>query len=51
MDGVSKIDTGFNMNTQMTIAGTISEFSLQRSNETNGARTDFTFIVKTDIPI
>ena len=39
------------MNTQMTIAGTISEFSILRANETNGARTDFNFTVKTDIPI
>jgi hypothetical protein len=50
-DGVSIIDEGFNKNVVMNIAGVITEFILERQSTVNGFVNDYTFTVKTDIPL
>jgi hypothetical protein len=50
-DGVSLIDSGFKKNVKMTNAGMITEFEFTRQSEMNGAKNEFTFSIKTDIPI
>lgn len=42
-DGLSTIDSGFNVNTAMTVAGAITSFKVESLNKTNGATTTYLF--------
>ena len=48
-DGLSTIDTGFNVNTAMTIAGSITTFQVTNLNQTNGATTTYMFKLESEV--
>jgi hypothetical protein len=50
-DGLSTIDTGFNVNTAMTVAGAITKFQVGNLNQTNGAITTYTFHLDSIVPM
>lgn len=50
-DGLAAIDTGFNVNTAMTVAGAIPKFQVGNLNQTNGATTTYTFQLDSIVPM
>lgn len=51
MDGVSKIDIGYNQNVATSIASDITKFTVARQNTTNGALNTYSFSLSTDAPL
>ena len=50
-DGISEIDSGFNINTQMLDLAPITNFSVKPSNETNGGISDVTISITTQVKL
>lgn len=50
-DGISEIDSGFRIQTQMTTAAPIDSFSVQPGSVVNGEVSDYTFTISTRVTI